>query len=48
MAQAFVTNLRARVEAGLVSQVMLQIPPMLRGNYTQNKARDRSTPPSSM
>lgn len=41
MASAFVANLRSQVEAGLVSQVMLQVPPLLRGGYTQGKARER-------
>jgi outer membrane protein OmpA-like peptidoglycan-associated protein len=41
MAAAFFKNLRARVEAGLVSQVMLQISPMLRGKYAQDKAREK-------
>jgi outer membrane protein OmpA-like peptidoglycan-associated protein len=41
MATAFVTNLRSRVEAALVAQVMLQIPPPLRGNFTQRKAQEK-------
>jgi len=41
MAQAFVASLRARVEDGLVSQVMLQIGPALRGNYAYRKAKEK-------
>jgi outer membrane protein OmpA-like peptidoglycan-associated protein len=41
MAESFVRNLRAQVEAGLVAQVMQQMSPMLRGNFTQNMAREK-------
>ena len=39
MAAAFEQNLRTRLEDALVSQIMLQLPPQLRGNYTQQAAR---------
>lgn len=41
MAERFVANLRARLEAGLVSQVMLQMAPIMRGSYTQARAREK-------
>jgi outer membrane protein OmpA-like peptidoglycan-associated protein len=41
MAEAFLTNLRARLEAGLVSQVMLQIDPHLRGPLVQQAVQER-------
>ena len=44
MAEAFVANLRARVEPALVSQVMAQITipaPQLRGNLTQDIVREK-------
>jgi outer membrane protein OmpA-like peptidoglycan-associated protein len=41
MATAFMNNLRARVEDGLVSQVMLQLDPRLRGGLMQNQVRQR-------
>lgn len=40
MAPAFVNNVRTRVEAALVSQVMLQLG-ALRGNYTYGKAKEK-------
>jgi len=40
MAGAFERNMRTRLEGALVSQVMQQLPPMLRGKYTQDKARE--------
>jgi outer membrane protein OmpA-like peptidoglycan-associated protein len=41
MATAFLNRLRARLEDGLVSQVMLQLNPMMRGGFTQQRAREK-------
>jgi outer membrane protein OmpA-like peptidoglycan-associated protein len=41
MAEAFLTNLRTRLEAGLVSQIMLQIDPALRNKLVEEKVREK-------